>query len=175
MYRSSHVSFIIASGNQPHCHLRWVNAQKQVIALYSALCHNNEFILYSTVLIWTAPIATSIAWLCFMLGKRPRLELALYSALCQNNEFILYSTVLIWTETSFKSSPKINIKFSNIAAYLYEHVHMCTFYFMRNLENLVIPLPTIGGITPYELELFIIHCFFLDLSIAQQPAYAFAY
>ena len=52
---------------------------------------------------------------------------------------------------------------------------MCTFYFMRNLVNLVIPLPTIGGITPYELELFIIHCFFLDLSIAQQPASAFAY
>ena len=100
-------------GSQPHLLLRWVTspiamgnqpqsyAQKQIISLYSALCHNNEFILYSTVLIWTAPIATSIAWLCFMLGKCPWLELALYLALCHDNEFILYSTVLIWTETSF--------------------------------------------------------------------------
>ena len=76
----------IAMGNQPHSY-----AQKQVIAL-----GNQPH--FSWV---TSPIATSIAWLCFMLGKCPWLELALYLALCHDNEFILYSTVLIWTETSF--------------------------------------------------------------------------
>ena len=50
----------IAMGNQPHSY-----AQKQVIAL-----GNQPH--FSWV---NSPIATFIAWLCFMLGKRPWLEL----------------------------------------------------------------------------------------------------
>ena len=71
--------------------LKQVIALKQIIALYSALYHNNELVLYFYSPHMDSPqIATSIALRCFMLGKRPRLELALYSALCHNNEIILY-------------------------------------------------------------------------------------